>query len=934
MQICPFCASENIFFSKKRSKYYCEDCEKGFDTPSATQGIRIFLSYGHDKNAKVVKRIKEYLVAQGYDVWIDTSEIPPGNDWRERITNGLIGSNGVISFLSKHSVRDPGVCLDELKIAVCLKHAYIKTILLENESEVVPPTMVRNTQWIDMSNWDSVADEEWDDYFHQKMTLLLDALNSNEALTFNEELEFLQQQLGCVNDNTAKEQRLLKQVFVGRRWLTERVDSWSSSPFQDPFMIYGVPGSGKSAFSANLAQFNPSVLASLFFEWDHAELHHVDTVIKTLAFKLAATLPDYRRLLCNICKDNEQKKHLEQYRGAALFDYIILNPIQCCIDGDRRTGIILFDGLDETAPEIADLLIRKATQFPGWVKVLFTSRFDETTAPLFTPANTVMLDHALDNNTSDIKEYLACRLALDIEDKTVRRLASKCEGSFMYAASFCNAVDNGSMSLDDAETIPSGLNNFYYSFFKRLFKTRESFLEIRPFLELLCTNEDVPEDVITDRLQLDHYGLWELRLNVKNLVTNVTSVCGSGNAYQFKAIKFIHQSIKDWLLSPQLSGEYFVDVTNGYRQLAKYSEKMSALPEPSVNSSSSLYQKLQALNAKKLSNAQLEELQKEIERDRAANEERLKKQIHQKALRSYANNNYIKWLILGGKCDQAKDHLLSSFSPEEFDKKHSFSDYLAYYDLFNLWQWADLFPLDFPIDDLIEKFKEIAIYPKKYLVSRYAHRSLQVVFLTLRYIMDSGRYKDAFFSVMQATNFAGYFTSRASDDGETRDGWDKYYMTRDAVICLKKLDRMGIPVPDAVRVSCEKMKLTYNFAGGSPDDGMFYGYSKNHWSYGILSEPELFKDICILNDPQTMIGTADINTLLSHYNTTSLRFYLVNSDEEDLSFIKQCTQHQADLSAACRQAIQDIQNNPVFSHDEAICPNRFSCRLAFIRSLL
>ena len=188
MQICPFCASENIFFSKKCSKYYCEDCEKGFETPSIAKGMRVFLSYGHDKNAEVVKKIKEYLVQKGYDVWIDSSEIHAGKDWRERITNGLIGSNGVISFLSKHSVRDPGVCLDELKIAVCLKHAYIKTVLLESESEVEPPNMVRNTQWIDMSNWDNVSDEEWEDYFEQKMDLLLETLNSDEAIKFNEEL--------------------------------------------------------------------------------------------------------------------------------------------------------------------------------------------------------------------------------------------------------------------------------------------------------------------------------------------------------------------------------------------------------------------------------------------------------------------------------------------------------------------------------------------------------------------------------------------------------------------------------------------------------------------------------------------------------------------------------------------------------------------------
>ena len=152
MQICPYCASKNIFFSRKRNKYFCEDCEKGFDTPAVSKGTRLFLSYGHDKNAKLVHKIKDYLISNGYDVWIDSSEIPVGKDWRERITNGLIGSNEVLSYLSTHSVRDPGVCLDELKIAVCLKNAYIKTVLLESLSEVDPPKSLRNTNWLDMSD--------------------------------------------------------------------------------------------------------------------------------------------------------------------------------------------------------------------------------------------------------------------------------------------------------------------------------------------------------------------------------------------------------------------------------------------------------------------------------------------------------------------------------------------------------------------------------------------------------------------------------------------------------------------------------------------------------------------------------------------------------------------------------------------------------------
>ncbi len=927
MQICPFCASENIFFSKKRSKYYCEDCEKGFDTPSVTKGMRVFLSYGHDKNADVVKKIKEHLVDKGYDVWIDSSEIPAGKDWRERITNGLIGSNGVISFLSRHSVRNPGVCLDELKIAVCLKHAYIKTVLLESESEVEPPNMVRNTQWIDMSNWDSVSDEDWDDYFEQKMALLVETLNSDEAVKFNEELEFLSGKLG-VSNNTSKEQRLLKQTFIGRDWLMEKVNQWLASPSRDPFMIYGVPGAGKSAFSANLAQFNPDVLAALFFEWDHSEFHSADTVIKHLAFKLSATLSDYRRMLCNLYGNDDEKKKLEQYHGAALFDHIILNPLQCCIDGNRGTGMIVLDGLDEASGEIADILIRKAAQMPNWIKVLFTSRYDTITATRFKDTNTVMLDKSLENNYRDIKEYLTYRLDLSIDSDTVCKLADKSEGSFMYAVAFCDAVDNGNMSLDDAKTVPAGLHSFYYSFFKRLFETKESFKEVRPFLELLCLEDDVPEEVITQCIELDRYGLWELRLSVKSLVTNAESTCGSGNAYEFKTVKLIHQSIKDWLTEPQAAGEFFIDVTRGYSHLAWWSEAFLSQEEktpPLTDAGRTLLKKLQSIDPNAVSEAQVKELQKELEMKRAENEAIERKRLHDRALRSYASNNYIKWLILGEEYDKAKAILLESFDTEERKKNFDCRNYTEYYKYFALWQWADLFPLDYPIDDLIEKFTEIAIYPKKYIVSEYAHRSFQIAMLTLRYIMDSGRYRNAYYELMQFY-FAGYFTSGASDEGETRDGWDKYYLTRDAVICLKKLDKLGVFVPPSVRANCEKMKLTFHYYRGDPYGGGSGGYDH------LLRTPEFFKDICVIEDDA--IGVGNTKELLIQYNTTSLRLYLEESDEEDINFIKRCITNYADLSTACDKAIENIQKRTTKSNRRGLQPINVTQRIQFIQSLL
>lgn len=161
MEKCPFCGSEDIYFSKKRKLFVCEDCDETFDEKqfsdfdkagSSNSGLDLFFSYGHDKNRTLVEKIKADLEKRGHRVWIDTNEIKAGDHWRADILDGVMKSANVIAFLSEHSTRNPGVCLDELKIAVCVKGANVKTVLLEPENRIRQPATLSDIQWLDMDS--------------------------------------------------------------------------------------------------------------------------------------------------------------------------------------------------------------------------------------------------------------------------------------------------------------------------------------------------------------------------------------------------------------------------------------------------------------------------------------------------------------------------------------------------------------------------------------------------------------------------------------------------------------------------------------------------------------------------------------------------------------------------------------------------------------
>lgn len=119
--------------------------------------MKLFLSYGHDSNAPLIEKIKEYL-SKGeegnprHEVWIDMSDIKERQDWRRRITDGVIQSDVAPAGLSQHSTRIPGVCRDKISISIGVKGGIIRTILLEPSDDVALPAMISHIQWFDMKD--------------------------------------------------------------------------------------------------------------------------------------------------------------------------------------------------------------------------------------------------------------------------------------------------------------------------------------------------------------------------------------------------------------------------------------------------------------------------------------------------------------------------------------------------------------------------------------------------------------------------------------------------------------------------------------------------------------------------------------------------------------------------------------------------------------
>lgn len=574
---CPGCGSSDVYFSKKKQLYVCEDCGNEFYSVSENAEKSVFFSYAHDANESIVLKIKKHFEKNGFSVWIDKSKIKEGDDWRRAITQGILNSYGVVAFLSKHSVRTPGVCLDELRIALSVKHGNIKTVLLEDEKDVSPPASISTIQWLDMSKWKNHVSSEAENnaWFEEKANNLVNLIKNDNFSYFDGEISRIRSVLN-VTITDAKEHELSNKRFFGRKWLSEQIEDWRKDRLNpNIFLLYGAPGIGKSAFAVNLMHYNPNVICGILCEWDKENSRNPKILIKTLAVKIASKLQDYRKLLLSVL-DANYTEYIKTLSSADLFEQLIIQPLSECIDGGRERHIIIIDGLDETDKngnnELAEILANNISKLPPWIGFLITCRPESNLKRIFSSIKAYEYCPTNTFNEKDIREFLSNALANDLKRiqngaKTIDDIVRNCAGNFLYASLFVESVRQGSIDLNKPSDYPNGLDNIYLRSFKRIFPDRDSYLSPRNILEILLSCESIPLTLLNAASDTDLYTLISFKEKMGSLLTE-RLLYSDRSGKSEKCYAFCHKSIKDWLTDPDRSGQFFVNVKNGYARAA------------------------------------------------------------------------------------------------------------------------------------------------------------------------------------------------------------------------------------------------------------------------------------------------------------------------------------------------------------------------------
>jgi len=351
--------------------------------------------------------------------------------------------------------------------------------------------------------------------------------------------------------------------FKGRRWLVEVVRAWMANPSAGRvLLILGEPGLGKTAFAARLEVEEPTVAGVHFCQYHNAETKEPRRVICSLAYWLAAKLPEYRELL-------ERTVLLEEIPGmeaGTLFDALLVTPL-AKVTPPERPVMVVVEALDEAHARgnnpLASLLTIQTRRLPDWFRFLVTARPEPELVRVLDGAEIYRIDAADARCRADLIAYLNAELTSDLGgadgDTRLAQLEAVCEGNFLYATELVRALRAGELALSELSRHPRGLGGLFSAFFDRQFADEDRYRRrVRPLLEMvLAAPEPLPVKLAARALGWSEYQLGEILREVGSLFPTADG-----------AIRPFHKSIVDWLTAPERSARYRVVATKGHRRLA------------------------------------------------------------------------------------------------------------------------------------------------------------------------------------------------------------------------------------------------------------------------------------------------------------------------------------------------------------------------------
>lgn len=566
---CPKCASDDVRFSEKHSRYDCKDCGHEFVPERPISSKRVFISYGHDEHTSLAERLNRDLKARGHQTWFDKDRLKPGDDWAGYIEDGFKwlaedkANSVMVLLLTPFSARRPkGFCLREIHYAQMKDVDIIPLMVVDCELPIEIVHLLR----LDMTECIPISEKET--VYRPSLARLLEAIEEKK-FAYPGPQQRLKRYLPLLEFHA--DLKLHRERFIGRQWVFDKIDAWlkENPPKQRVFWIIGSPGVGKTALSAMLSSRYLEVAALHLCKSGHTQKSDPGRVVTSIIYQLTTQLPDYEARLAHM-----DVERLSQDDATTMFDNLLVQQLSK-LNQPNRPIIILIDALDEATSggdnELANFIAAEFRKTPPWLRLVITSRRESAVTGPLQGLNPFILDTEIEANLADIRNYLRRELASYLlsrpdADRLVEQILEKSQGVFLYVERFCDDVQQGHLSLDRPEEFPQGLAGSFHQDFRRQFPgfpgVKEFCKDVRPALgAILAAREPLPVEILKRHFNCKDEELGDFTRSLGSLFP-VTKEGGK------EVIKPHHKALADWLTNDPNTNKYYVSNDEGHKLLA------------------------------------------------------------------------------------------------------------------------------------------------------------------------------------------------------------------------------------------------------------------------------------------------------------------------------------------------------------------------------
>lgn len=384
-----------------------------------------------------------------------------------------------------------------------------------------------------------------------------------------------------------------RESFTGRIWLSHQLESLLTGSQGNNIggvLIIGAPGTGKSAFSAQLicsSAFNPYINRRIigYHLCRHSDVatQEPGRFVRNLVNLIARRITEYGMLIHNspfIVRILQRSRLRDPYH---CFEEAIATPLKRVISNDFQSYFIIEDALDECSSaaggtSLVQFIKDTYDSLPKCVHLVMTSRNDSAVLKHFSRIPKDV------RNLQDVEIFIATKLLEDTAflerlkgmlsfvkrdavSYLVNRLLNQSEGNFLFAKLMLLYGKENWSNESDLNKLPTTINDQCESYFRRAFGSREKFKPALPVLEILAATFKPLKlnqifDVLRFRQKIDFE--YDFVYTLQGLSHFITQD-------QDSTIRLSYHTFKNWLTSKEnLGNPFYVSRSRGQRRLLEY----------------------------------------------------------------------------------------------------------------------------------------------------------------------------------------------------------------------------------------------------------------------------------------------------------------------------------------------------------------------------